>query len=308
MQCQILKQKKMETKIIGSKIAEARKKTNLSQAELAQRLFISPQAVGKWERGESFPDIITLIRLAVILGVDLNYFSENFQSVATEMTSDEPLVKQLAELSSEKAENKLRWDMSRGNWMDADFSGLKNLQEKFSSSNMLRCKFVGSELSGLLLKSNNIDSCDFSGSDLSRSQIQTSNLANNLFKDCSLKETEFSASYIMNCDFSGADFTGATFKSGGFQNNPMVDTVLNRTSFNSTQLIDIDFCGTLEDCYFENCDFKKVTFRNSTLINTFFKCKSLRKIKFVDCQTDRMTYEFLKNGKADLNGITLLTT
>jgi uncharacterized protein YjbI with pentapeptide repeats len=290
----------METKIIGSKIAEARKKISISQAELAQRLFISPQAVGKWERGESFPDIITFNQLAEILGVDLNYFSENFQSVVSESDS--------YRMSSEKAENKLRWDMSRGNWMDADFSGLKNLQEKFSSSNMLRCKFVGSELSGLLLKSNNIDRCDFSGSNLSSSQIQTSNLANNLFRDCSLKETEFSASYIMDCDFSGADFTGATFKSGGFQNNPMVDTVLNRTSFNSTQLIDIDFCVTLEDCYFENCDFKKVTFRNSTLINTFFKCKSLRKIKFIDCQTDRMTYEFLKNGKADLSGITLLTT
>ena len=44
--------------------------------------------------------------------------------------------------------------MSSGNWIDADFSGLKNLQEKFSSSNMKNCKFIGSELSGLILKSN----------------------------------------------------------------------------------------------------------------------------------------------------------
>ena len=303
----------METKMIGNKIAEARKKMSISQSELAQRLFISPQAVGKWERGESFPDIITFIRLAEILGVDLNYFSENFQSVASGMTFNDSLVNQAAELTSEKqnlssdkGRNKLSWDMSRGNWVDADFSGLKNLQEKFSSSNMQRCKFVGSELSGLLLKSNNIDSCDFSGSDISSSHIQTSNLANTLFRDCSLKETEFSESYIMNCDFSGADFTGAAFKSGGLQNNPMEETVLKRTTFNGTRLVDIVFSGKLEDCYFENCDFKKVTFRNSTLINTFFKCKSLKKIKFIDCQTDRMTYEFLKNGKADLSGIELL--
>jgi len=303
----------METKMIGNKIAEARKKMSISQSELAQRLFISPQAVGKWERGESFPDIITFIRLAEILGVDLNYFSENFQSVASGMTFNDSLVNQPAELTSEKqnlssdkGRNKLSWDMSRGNWVDADFSGLKNLQEKFSSSNMQRCKFVGSELSGLLLKSNNIDSCDFSGSDISSSHIQTSNLANTLFRDCSLKETEFSESYIMNCDFSGADFTGAAFKSGGLQNNPMEETMLKRTTFNGTRLVDIVFSGKLEDCYFENCDFKKVTFRNSTLINTFFKCKSLKKIKFIDCQTDRMTYEFLKNGKADLSGIELL--
>ena len=84
----------METKKIGNKIAEARKKINISQAQLAERLFISPQAVGKWERGESMPDIITFNRLAEILGVDLNYFSENFQSATTEITSVEFLVKQ----------------------------------------------------------------------------------------------------------------------------------------------------------------------------------------------------------------------
>ena len=333
----------METKMIGSKIAEARKKINLSQAELAQRLFISPQAVGKWERGESFPDIITLIRLAEILGVDLNCFSENFQSVVNE--SNAPLSMHSAELSSEKQDlpegkvgNKPRWDMSRGNWADADFSGLKNLQEKFSSSNMQRCKFVGSELSGLLLKSNNIESCDFSGSDISSSHIQNSNLLNNQFKDCSLKETEFSRSnisgcdfsgakftgtefsesYIYGCDFKGADFTGVVIKSGGFTGvaakslnigkNTITNAVWNRTSFINAQIADIVFTGTLEDCSFENCVFTRVTFRNSTLINTFFKCPSLKKIKFIDCQTDRMTYEFLKNGKADLSGITLLTT
>jgi len=71
----------METKMIGNKIAEARKKLNISQAQLADSLFISAQAVGKWERGESMPDITTLNRLAGILGVDLNYFSGNFPSI-----------------------------------------------------------------------------------------------------------------------------------------------------------------------------------------------------------------------------------
>lgn len=66
------------SKSIGNKIAEARKKNNLSQAELAQQIAISPQAVGKWERGESLPDISTLIRLAELVGVDLHYFSDKF--------------------------------------------------------------------------------------------------------------------------------------------------------------------------------------------------------------------------------------
>jgi uncharacterized protein YjbI with pentapeptide repeats len=295
----------METKMIGNKIAKARKKINISQAELAQRVFVSPQAVGKWERGESMPDIITLNRLAEIMDVDLNYFSEG-DIQATETTPVAPLVKQPVELPSGKQEKKLSWNMSRGNWVGADFSGLKNLHEKFSSSNMQRCSFIGSDMSGLLLKGNNVDSCDFSSSDIGNSAIQKSNLVNNIFEGCSLKEAEFSESHIKNCNFSHADLTGSMFMSGGFVKNTMTNAVLNRTSFKATQLDDIVFDGTLEDCYFENCSFNRVIFQNSTLINTFFKNKSLKRIRFIDCKADRLTYEFLKNGKADLTGITLL--
>ena len=77
----------METSVLGRKIAEARKKSNLSQAQLAKELFISPQAVGKWERGESFPDLLTFDRMAVLLGVDLNYFSANFESIEIKLTA-----------------------------------------------------------------------------------------------------------------------------------------------------------------------------------------------------------------------------
>jgi uncharacterized protein YjbI with pentapeptide repeats len=293
-------------KMIGNKIAEARKKVNISQAQLARRLFISSQAVGKWERGESMPDIITFNRLAEILGVDLNYFSDGLFTASSESTPNEASEKQTDELSSAKQKINRSWDMSRGNWMDADFSGLKNLHEKFSSSNMLRCRFVGSDMSGLLLKNNNVHSCDFSGSDFSRSQIQNSNLSDNQFKECSMKETEFSQTYIAGCDFTGADFTGVIIKSGGFGKNTIMDAILNCTSFIDTHVADVVFTGTLRDCSFENCSFTGLTFKNATILNTFFKNKSLKRIRFNDCRADRITYEFLKNGRADLSGITLL--
>ena len=296
----------VNSKMIGNKIAEARKKVNISQAQLAQRLFISSQAVGKWERGESMPDIITFNRLAEILGIDLNYFSKGLFPVSGELTPDEFSEKQTNHLASSQQKINRSWDMSSGNWMDADFSGLKNLHEKFSSSNMLRCKFVGSDMSGLLLKSNNVQTCDFSGSDFSRSQIQNSNLSNNLFKDCSMKETEFLHTYITDCDFTGADFTGVIIKSGGFGKNTIVDAIWNSTSFIDSHIADVIFTGTLQDCSFENCSFTKLIFKNATLLNTFFKNKSLKRIQFIDCQVDRITYEFLKNGKANLTGITLI--
>jgi uncharacterized protein YjbI with pentapeptide repeats len=74
-----------------------------------------------------------------------------------------------------------------------------------------------------------------------------------------------------------------------------------------TQVADLVFTGTLKDCYFETCKFTRVIFRDATLENTFFKNnKNLKRVKFIDCKADRITYEFLKQGKADLTGIILL--
>lgn len=296
----------METTTIGNKIARARKKTNLSQAQLAESVFVTPQAVGKWERGESMPDIITLNRLAVILGVDLNYFSDGLESASAPAAPLEREEEQPAQLPAAKQKNQPGWDMSRWNWADADFSGLKNLHEKFSSSNMQRCLFVGSNLSGLLLNNNNVNSCDFTDSDISSSRIQRSNLTGNVFRNCSLNGTEFSRSNIGSCDFSGADLTGSTFRACNFSHNTITNARLNGVSFIEMALQDITFEGALEDCLFENCGFHKVTFQNCRITNTFFKNRSLKRIQFINCEADRMTYEFLRNGKADLSGVRMI--
>jgi uncharacterized protein YjbI with pentapeptide repeats len=304
----INKTKMLNSKSIGDKIATARKNTNLSQAELAQQVSISPQAVGKWERGESMPDITTLNCLAEILGVDLNYFSESFQSVDTEVTTFEPLDKQSVEFSSSKQKKKPSWDMSKLNLTDSDFSGLKNLQEKLSSTNIQRCLFIGSEMAGLILNNNNVDSCDFSNSDISNSHIQNSMLGKNTFKNCSLKSTKFSRSYIEGCDFTGADFAEAEFKTGGFGKNTIVNAMLNGTNFIEMGIQDIVFEGILEDCRFENCTFYGVKFQNATLLNTFFKNnKKFKRVQFNNCKVDKLTYAFLKNNLANLAGITLIS-
>lgn len=291
------------TIMIGNKIAEARKKKNLSQAQLADLLFISSQAVGKWERGESMPDIITFNRLAETLDVDLNYFSENFPSAAT------PIPAQTVQpVADAEPPRKTGWDMSGGNWVDADFSGLKNLHDKFSGSNMQKCLFKGSDLSGLLLKGNNVQNCDFSDSDFGRSRIRNSYLTDNQFRNCSLLETEFTGSYVSGCDLTGADLTGVIMKSGGIEKNILTGARLKSTSFKDSHIVNTVFSGAMEDCSFDNCSFTRVTFENVTVVNTFFKCKtkSLKKIRFINCKVDRMTYAFLKNGQADLSGIELI--
>ena len=64
----------------------------------------------------------------------------------------------------------------------------------------------------------------------------------------------------------------------------------------------------MEDCHFENCVFKMVKFQDATLTNTFFKNNKFKFIQFIDCKADRLTYEFLKSGGADVTGISLLTS
>lgn len=57
---------------VGAKISELRKKRNMTQMELADKMNISFQAVSNWERGNSMPDIGKLPELAQLFGVTID--------------------------------------------------------------------------------------------------------------------------------------------------------------------------------------------------------------------------------------------
>lgn len=297
----------LNSKTIGNKISTARKKTNLSQAELAQQVSISSQAVGKWERGESMPDITTLNRLAEIFKVDLNYFSDNFESLANVKPKFQAFPQSDEDIYiKQQKTNGLTWNMSSGNWMDADFSRLDNFKDKFNSSNMKSCKFIGSDLTSLVLKANTIEACDFSNANLRQGQIHSSYIKDNQFIDCSFIAAKIVSSELKNNNFSFSNFNGADISQSNFKNNIIENSVWTFTSLNGTSLSNVTFNGTIQNCSFDNCTFSKVAFKNAKLLNTFFKGKKLKGIQFMDCEADRMTYEFLKNGKANLTGLRLI--
>lgn len=52
---------------IGERIQKLRKKRGLTQAALAERLFVTPQAVSQWERGITIPDTDKLADIAGVL-------------------------------------------------------------------------------------------------------------------------------------------------------------------------------------------------------------------------------------------------
>ena len=67
---------------IGESIRYHRKRLGLTQAELADRLGVTPQAVSKWESGVGLPDITMAVPLARALGTttdELLRFGERYQ-------------------------------------------------------------------------------------------------------------------------------------------------------------------------------------------------------------------------------------
>lgn len=57
---------------IGINISNLRKRQGLTQAGLGEKLNYSDKAVSKWERGESAPDILTMVSIAQVLGVTVD--------------------------------------------------------------------------------------------------------------------------------------------------------------------------------------------------------------------------------------------
>jgi transcriptional regulator with XRE-family HTH domain/DNA-directed RNA polymerase subunit RPC12/RpoP len=57
---------------IGKFIAECRKKQNLTQAQLAEKLNVTDRAVSKWETGKSMPDSSIMLELCDILKINAN--------------------------------------------------------------------------------------------------------------------------------------------------------------------------------------------------------------------------------------------
>ena len=62
----------MMNQTLGSRIAELRRKKNMTQEDLANALGVTPQAVSKWENDLSCPDITLLPQLAKLLGVSVD--------------------------------------------------------------------------------------------------------------------------------------------------------------------------------------------------------------------------------------------
>ena len=61
----------VNSKNFGRNLARLRRKANITQRDIAQKCFVSVQAVSKWECGVSLPHILMLDDIAAVLGVEI---------------------------------------------------------------------------------------------------------------------------------------------------------------------------------------------------------------------------------------------
>ena len=83
--------------IIAANISDLRKKSGMTQQDLAARLNYTDKAISKWERGESIPDVLVLKQIADMHGVTVDYLltdvHEEQEPIAVEEPVDEALKK-----------------------------------------------------------------------------------------------------------------------------------------------------------------------------------------------------------------------
>ena len=91
---------------IGKFIAECRKKENLTQMQLAEKLNITDRAVSKWERGKALPDASIMLALCNILKITVNDLLSG--EVVTMENYNKEMENKLIEMVKQKEENDKR--------------------------------------------------------------------------------------------------------------------------------------------------------------------------------------------------------
>ncbi|MBB6108595.1 Uncharacterized protein YjbI, contains pentapeptide repeats [Mucilaginibacter lappiensis] len=316
----------MDIKMIGNKIAKARKDKNMSQAQLAGLLFISPQAVGKWERGEAIPDIVTINKLAEILGVDLNYFSENFSSAdngtvfkATVDNNDNGMEQPVPEdvnLPTSPEERKLLTNFSGGDLSKSDFAGVIAHQRKFNGSALRGSDFAGADLTRSSFTGSDVREANFEGTNLTDCTLAANDLTGAIFHKTVLVRTVFSASSLAGAKFTNAELTDVTLTKTDLRRTVFENCIFKGVDFKYSDMRSVCLDGqTFISVKFDKTALNEATFNGSTLRNVSFRptyaltnkyYRTMKTICFDGAMMDKLTYAELKGLGAELSKVTFI--
>ncbi|WP_211251469.1 helix-turn-helix domain-containing protein [Carnobacterium inhibens] len=71
---------------LGDKLKSLRKEHNYSQNQLADKLYVTAQAISKWENNKSVPDIINLVGLSDLYNVSLDYLIKSDKELQSKLS------------------------------------------------------------------------------------------------------------------------------------------------------------------------------------------------------------------------------
>jgi len=86
----------MDYNKIGDFIVSERKRKKLTQAKLAEKIFVSEKTISKWEKGNGIPDTNSLVKLCEIFGVSLNELLNGERVVKEDKQQSEKLLLDIA--------------------------------------------------------------------------------------------------------------------------------------------------------------------------------------------------------------------
>lgn len=87
---------------LGKSLYQARKKSGLSQENVAEQLGVSRQTISKWETDETLPDIRQSKKLAMLYHITLDQLIE--------YDFDEVQAREMIDSISEEAQKKIDWN------------------------------------------------------------------------------------------------------------------------------------------------------------------------------------------------------
>ncbi|MFB7142797.1 helix-turn-helix domain-containing protein [Gottfriedia sp. NPDC056225] len=73
---------------LGDKLKMLRKEHKYSQNDLAEKLYVTAQAISKWENNKSVPDIINLVQLSELYDVSLDFLIKSDKELQSKLSLD----------------------------------------------------------------------------------------------------------------------------------------------------------------------------------------------------------------------------
>ncbi|MDR0855346.1 MAG: pentapeptide repeat-containing protein [Christensenellaceae bacterium] len=326
----------LNANIIGEKITAARKARGYSQAQLGELLSVSPQAVGKWERGESMPDILLFNTLANVLGVDLNYFSDRTAPETGFSAAPEERVQQSGE--KDNIDDPIKADTddeAEDTYEDGGFEdGGGEFGKGFAFHGRHGRDFDGADFSATLgesikdtvknaykaasarlnMGSSAWRDSDFSGLKNTNGRFSYSDIDDCLFVGADLSKSAFKGNSVEDCDFTNAVLEGSKFLFTGIKNCTFKGGDLTQAEFKMTSVLKNNFSNVkFKSTGIKTCTFNgntlsgavwdKTTFSFSQITNEVFE-GDMTECAFIDCDYKNVEFKnvnfkdcFFKNVK-----------